>query len=374
MEINDVIHIDEEYKTLFEPNLQRSGGKFVNVGTEESENVLAFFTGRHFSHSKFFPGSMFFGHNEFRVLERKFGVRNKAAQVQLKFHQSKQLPHLFEDDKLQHSSSSMFLDRGMEYFIDVIPHMVKTTKAFQEMALIQRKCKLDHEVGMNSIFKLYTQKNCKYECNIKKAEEMCNCIPWDFLHQKYSLAKECDLFGRTCFYNAMEFVSKSRNYSRNFCKHCVKECDYTKFDGIITKQQKSPMADQSFFGSIFFKIDENRECHGEKVFCDFFWPDNGVNYTDKGLNNSFEVLKDTNKKGYEYEQFEMARDLVIVHFRIMEPQIDVMDAKYSTFDKIANFGGKFGIFTQVTGCSFLVMLNFLILLFKLIFSPPQIKN
>ena len=79
MEINDVIHIDEEYKTLFEPNLQRSGGKFVNVGTEESENVLAFFTGRPFSDSKFFRtegASMFFEHNEFRVLERKLEGRD----------------------------------------------------------------------------------------------------------------------------------------------------------------------------------------------------------------------------------------------------------------------------------------------------------
>ena len=125
-----------------------------------------------------------------------------------------------------------------------------------------------------------------------------------------------------------------------------------------------------------FKIDENRKCHGERVFCDFFWPYNDrVDYTvDKGLNNSFQVLKSTKIKGYEYEKFEMARDLVIVHFRIMEPKIDIVDAKYSTFDKIASFGGKFGIFTQITGCSFLVMLNFLILLFKFIFSPPQIKN
>ena len=44
MNIRDVIHIDGEYEPLFEPNLQRSG-EFV-VGTEESENILAFFTGR----------------------------------------------------------------------------------------------------------------------------------------------------------------------------------------------------------------------------------------------------------------------------------------------------------------------------------------
>ena len=240
------------------------------------------------------------------------------------------------------------------------------------MPFEQRNCKLEHEVGKNSLFKVYSQKNCKYECYIKKVEEMCDCIPWDFMHQNSKLAKECDLFGRTCFYNAMEMVAKSRN-----CKHCLKDCDYTKFDGIITKEQKSPMANQPFPGMFDFEIN-NRECQGERVFCDFFWPQNaGENYTvDKGLNNSFQVLEGTSPWPfkYEYQKFKMARDLVIVHFRIMEPKIDVIDAKYSTFDKIASFGGKFGIFTQITGCSFLVMLKFLILLFKLIFSPSKIKK
>ena len=72
---------------------------------------------------------------------------------------------------------------------------------------------------------------------------------------------------------------------------------------------------------------------------------------------------------FKRENAEMAKDLVIVHWRIVEPEIKVIDAKYSINDKIANFGGKFGIFAQITGCSFLVMVNFLILLFKLIFSP-----
>ena len=76
------------------------------------------------------------------------------------------------------------------------------------------------------------------------------------------------------------------------------------------------------------------------------------------------------KEGNDFKerQSDMANDLVIVHWLILEPEINVIDAKYSIDDKIANFGGNFGIFAEITGCSFLGMLNFLILLFKLIFS------
>ena len=66
---------------------------------------------------------------------------------------------------------------------------------------------LENEVFDDSIFKTYTAKNCKYECHVKLAEKMCKCIPWDYLHNKKSV--ECDIFGRTCFYNAMENLTIS---------------------------------------------------------------------------------------------------------------------------------------------------------------------
>ena len=71
------------------------------------------------------------------------------------------------------------------------------------------------------------------------------------------------------------------------------------------------------------------------------------------------------------KHIEHAADLVIIHWRILEPEVKVIDAKYSLFDKFANFGGNFGIFAEITGCSFLGLVNFLILLFKLIFSHRE---
>ena len=90
--------------------------------------------------------------------------------VEVKFHQSKEIPNLLEDNqllKLYKSTYTLRLEAGREYFIDVKPHMVKTTQAFKNMNFKERKCKLHDEVEKNSIFKVYTMQNCKYECHIK---------------------------------------------------------------------------------------------------------------------------------------------------------------------------------------------------------------
>ena len=67
---------------------------------------------------------------------------------------------------------------------------------------------------------------------MKLATEICKCIPWDFIQK--SKVNECDVFGRTCFYNTMKNLTKGL---QNFCKHCVKECDYIKFNKQIIKDK-----------------------------------------------------------------------------------------------------------------------------------------
>ena len=64
---------------------------------------------------------------------------------------------------------------------------------------------------------------------------------------------------------------------------------------------------------------------------------------------------------------------VIIHVRFFDPEIDLIDVSYSTWDKFANFGGNFGIFAEITGCSFLGMLNFVILVVKFISSRMFMK-
>ena len=109
---------------------------------------------------------------------------------------------------------------------------------------------------------------------------------------------------------------------------------------------------------------------GDTIFCEYFWP-NSTQFFDYGLDQSFLSM---NGNRYKLHRTNMASDLVIIHWRILKPQINVVDAKYSLLDKFANFGGNFGIFAEITGCSFLGMLNFIILLFKILFSCKRHYN
>ena len=142
----------------------------------------------------------------------------------------------------------------------VMPKVIKTTPAFKKMNLEQRKCKLSHEVEENSIFKVYTQQNCKYECYVKEAESLCQCIPWDFMHQN-EMAEECDIFGRTCFYNAMENISKSSN----LCNDCVKECDYITYDGIVINVKDIAQEWSSPIEVTYDYFKRSYSCKGEKL-------------------------------------------------------------------------------------------------------------
>ena len=49
-------------------------------------------------------------------------------------------------------------------------------------------------------------------------------------------------------------------------------------------------------------------------------------------------------------------------------EMDKLEVRTTITDKIANFGGTYGIWAELTGCSLLGMINLIILLFKFIFK------
>ena len=269
MDINEVMKTGKEYETLFEPNLQKPP-ESVKGGTDGSKHTMVFFTG--------------VGKNsyKFSYLMDQMNIRDlkiDTGDVILKFHQGNQIAHMIKDTGYL-TSSSLTLKSGYEYVIEVKPKIIETTPAFKRMNIEQRKCKLHHEIEENSLFNVYTQQNCKYECYIKEAESHCKCIPWDFMHQN-AQAKECDVFGRTCFFNVLENTSKSID----LCRDCVKECDYVTYDGIVIKESKVTPIEIIGDGSTY-----NYYCEGEQALCDYFWPDEGTNFIDKGLRNAYSAF------------------------------------------------------------------------------------
>ena len=121
----------------------------------------------------------------------------------------------------------------------------------------------------------------------------------------------------------------------------------------------------------YLKNIQNGKCFGLKALCELILDSNNT-FKDLSLKNAIKSMgHDANTFRNVLKQF---RDVIIVHLRFMQPSVDIISMKYTIMDKFANFGGNFGIFAEITGCSFLGILNFFIIFFKLIFSPHQNAN
>ena len=83
------------------------------------------------------------------------------------------------------------------------------------------------------------------------AQQLCKCLPWDYIDinsDNQGFLKECDVFGRTCFWKAMKHYSISEDET---CPHCKSECDSIKFEKVVTKVEK--LASQGLGGGKFYK-------------------------------------------------------------------------------------------------------------------------
>ena len=124
--------------------------------------------------------------------------------------------------------------------------------------------------------------------------------------------------------------------------------------------------------SEYYGNDRKISITGNRVFVNFL---SDKNYTilDQGLRNAIKALIDGTANGQFEEDYPVAKyqDLLVVHLRFLQPRINIVDTKYTLSDLIAGFGGKFGIFAQLTGWSFLGMLNLVLLIIKLLFYKKK---
>ena len=138
-----------------------------------------------------------------------------------------------------------------------------------------------------------------------------------------------------------------------------------------------------------FKISSassNYSCSGSETWCEYIkdindslsprllkealWP------TDHGTNPMIDGM------GYRRNStlFKMAQtffnNTIIVRLRYKSSKIEFtkLDVRTTATDKIANFGGTFGIWAELTGCSLLGMINLLIISFKLLFRSRNWMN
>ena len=69
---------------------------------------------------------------------------------------------------------------GQDVQIDIIMEQRIVTDSFLELPLEIRQCRNHDEVlDEDSIFKIYTQKGCQYECSLRHAQNECGCTAWN---------------------------------------------------------------------------------------------------------------------------------------------------------------------------------------------------
>ena len=317
MDIKQMLRIDqEEYNVLFEKEKQTSPDTKINGGSRWSEKKIVI-------HSH--PLDLQMGHS-------KTNNENDLDTVKLQIHDKDVLADILPQDKAWHGISPILLTSGLEYLVEVTPVVQTSTQSFKDLSAEKRNCFFKSEGLKDSSFKKYSQQNCKYECYVLLSREMCQCKAWDFtIPPTQGKYLECDVFGRSCFHAALKHFSAD---PKDWCPQCKNDCEFVKFQKRVTVLSK--------------KITKAKPINGilqENVtFLDNFW------------------FKDV------YRHNLIKKMSIIVNIRMMKPKIDVLDVKYSIWDKFANVGGNFGIFAEIVGCSFLGLLNFVILGMKI---PPS---
>ena len=353
LDIKEVMNTNKQYDLLFEPHKQIPNTQNIKGGSLWSESTLVIYTDINFDLRQSYPRT----HNQ------------PGNEIQFQLSQHKEFPQMLWESKFNKYLTSTILENGNEYFFDVTPTGQIASSRYKSLDLKQRRCFTENEISENSIFKIYTEKNCKYECHVTLAMNFCHCIPWDFM-TNITKKNECDVFGRTCFFNAIKNLTQSEVSQ---CIHCRKACDHITYSKKITKQNPIGSKGHTKYliwketGPSFQKI--KWITGGMDAFMDFFL-DNNNTITDKVLKNTFDSWVGIRNEYEKYNQKQIGKyeNLIIIHLRFLNPEIDWIDTKYSLSDKFANFGGKFGIFAHLTGASLLALINICVILFKIVFS------
>ena len=116
----------------------------------------------------------------------------------------------------------------------------------------------------------------------------------------------------------------------------------------------------------------NESCTGSSVFCEYIKDVNGF------WSNSLlkEAVWPTEYKFGMRKTSTLAKlarnimaNIIIVRLTYESPEVQMnkLEVRTTTTDKIANFGGTYGIWAELTGCSLLGLINLLIISFKLLF-------
>ena len=345
IDIKEILHKNEDYDSFFEADLQNTEKHFDGKTLWSKVKLLIYIDGgiRDNGLRQTFPRA----------------PNSNLDEVKILLHPYKDLAKMSQEDDYNVHLAPLTLKFGHEYFIDITPKGTKVSEDFKALPFEKRQClTTEDKIPRSPTFKKYSQNNCYYECHVQLAQDRCQCKPWDFVDYN-SKMEECDVFGRTCFFATMENVAQSQH---TLCPQCLKECEYISYEMSMTKEITH------LYGFVHTDrqlLEEGKAwIKGPIEMAEFFMDKNDTFY-DRGLKEAFTAM------GYDYSELELARRdlrLTAINLRFLQPNFNWVDTKYTLMDKLAGFGGNFGIFAEITGCSLLALLNIIIVIFKSFFT------
>ena len=169
LDIKKLMHFNQHYEVLFESDKRTPSMKFKG-GALWNEVTFAILT----------DTSEIFGQSN--PMKQKVDL----SKIQFQIHQNNEIAPIMMNHYIP-NLKPLDLEAGKEYFIQVHPTGISTTEDYKSISLRNRKCKLSEEVEQSSVFKIYTNNNCKYECHIRLIGNLCKCIPWEFIHNTSAL-------------------------------------------------------------------------------------------------------------------------------------------------------------------------------------------
>ena len=288
--------------------------------------------------------------------------REEMQEVNFQIHPSNELPQILNDYSKGTWMDSLILKKGHEYFIEVTPSGQIVSSDFKSLNYEDRNCVLSNEVPENSTLKKYSKHNCKYECRVNIAKEKCECIPWDFPLKTINDIMECDVFGRTCFTNAIKLATSDANS----CPHCKDDCEFTEYHKTKFIEEKR---NYFLFSGVYYQ-------NTPKYLREYLLDANGtiepLTWFEE-LRDSLDKMEGKEKSSIKSKKkdFEKRLDqMIIVHmnFASQKVEMNVIGTRYTFSDRLGNLGGTIGIGEQVTGASFLTLIHLVVLIFKAIFS------
>ena len=153
-------------------------------------------------------------------------------------------------DPMQVPELMVTVDPGYKSTLRITPSQTVTSQDTMDLPKEKRNCQFQHENDDLTIFKVYTEANCIFECKLNIALDNCHCMPWNYPHFNNSVAT-CDRFGGLCFKHFMEQADTLRQ-----CK-CQPDCTITTYSYSINSikiDEDSICSDKKLREALFFGV------------------------------------------------------------------------------------------------------------------------